>query len=86
MLTLVSLDISTNPNDILADFNSKMQNIQNLEQSYIQNANQFAQNTGRQIGNAINNKDFTGAVSGAIGFFSQMSAQKQTRKTKSESP
>jgi hypothetical protein len=68
------------PNELLADFESKMQNIQNLESNYIKNSNQFAYNSGQQIGNAINNNDGMGALSGLIGFASSMSEQKEAKR------
>ncbi len=75
-----SLINTQDPDALLADFQSKMQNIQSLEQSYIQKSNKFAYNAGQQIGNAINNKDAMGAISGLIGFGSQMSAQKEAKR------
>ena len=71
---------SQDPEAILEDFNLKMQNIENLEQSYIQSANAFANNSGRQIGSALKNKDGMGALSAAIGFVDQLSAQKDAQK------
>lgn len=73
--------ISTqDPDALLADFQSKMQNIQNLEQRYVERANTFAYNTGQQIGDAINRKDAVGAISGLIGYADQMKAQKEAKR------
>ena len=68
------------PNELLADFEAKMQNIESLEANFIKSSNQFAYNTGQQIGNSINNKDAMGALSGLIGFASSMSAQKEAER------
>lgn len=75
-----SLISTQDPNELLADFESKMQNIQNLESNFIKNSNQFSFNAGQQIGDAINNKDGMGALSGLIGFASSMSAQKEAKR------
>ena len=75
-----SLISTQDPDALLADFQSKMQNIQNLEQRYVENANTFAYNAGQQIGNAINRKDGMAAISGLIGFADQMSAQKEAKR------
>lgn len=68
------------PNELLADFEAKMQNIESLEANFIRNSNQFAYNTGEQIGNSINNNDVMGALSGLVGFASSMSAQKEAKR------
>ncbi len=75
-----SLIETQNPDELLADFEAKMQNIKDLEQDYIKQANRFAFNTGQQIGDAINRKDGMRAVSGVLGFLESNSAQKQAKK------
>ena len=75
-----SLIETQNPDELLADFEAKMQDIKNLEQDYVEKANQFAYNTGQQIGNAINRKDGMAVASGVLGFLEANSAQKQAKK------
>lgn len=75
--TLISSD---DPVAILDDFEAKMADIQNLQDSYIEQANRFAFNAGRQIGKSLKNKNYAETIAGIIGFADQMSAQKAAKQ------
>ena len=57
---------SSNPEVLLADFNQKMTNIENLEQSYMQESFNFGQQRGAELVNQINSGDHLGALTNAV--------------------
>lgn len=71
---------TTDPDELLADFESKMQNIEMLEQQYNQQSFDFGYQQGQQISNSINSGDAAGALTGAIGAFGAMSEMRQAEK------
>ncbi|MEO9474885.1 MAG: hypothetical protein ABJG41_05110 [Cyclobacteriaceae bacterium] len=71
---------TTDPDELLADFESKMQNIEMLEQQYDQQSFDFGYQQGEQIGNAINSGDAAGALTGALGAFGAMSEMREAEK------
>ncbi len=60
------LILSSNPNDILADFQSKIQNIEELEAQFVQNSFEYGSQRGAELAQQINSKDYLGGFINAI--------------------
>ncbi|MEP0368420.1 MAG: hypothetical protein ABJN36_16205 [Cyclobacteriaceae bacterium] len=71
---------TTDPDELLADFESKMQNIEMLEQQYNQQSFDFGYQQGQQISNSINSGDAAGALTGALGAFGAMNEMREAEK------
>jgi hypothetical protein len=68
---------SSDPYELLNDFQSKMQNIENLEQNYIDQSFSFGQQRGAELGEQINSGDYLGAFTNAINTIGTMADMKK---------
>lgn len=71
---------SSDPNAILADFNNKMQNIESLEQNYLDQSFQFGQQRGNELAGQLNSGDYLGAFTNAINTIGTMSEMKRAEE------
>lgn len=71
---------SSDPNAILADFNNKMQNIESLEQNYLDQSFQFGQQRGNELAGQLNSGDYMGAFTNAINTIGTMSEMKRAEE------
>lgn len=68
---------TTDPTAILTDFNNKMQNIETLEQNYVDQSFAFGQQRGRDLSNQLNSGDYMAAFTTAINTMGTMAEMKR---------
>lgn len=75
-----NLVASSDPNQILADFNAKMKNIEQLEMNFIEQSNTFAFEQGEQIYESAAAGDAEGALYGLVGTIGALNRTSQAQR------
>lgn len=71
---------TSNPQDLLIDFESKMQNIENLEQQYLDQSFDFGYQRGAELADQINSGDGLGVFANVVNFISTASEMKKAEE------
>lgn len=71
---------SSNPEDILKEFNEKMQNIERLEAQFNEQNREYSFNAGGEIGNSLGNGDWESGLHQLASFFNAGAEQREARK------
>lgn len=71
---------TTDPDELLADFNHKMQNIENLEEQFLEANRNLGYQVGQNLGNSISSGDAEATMFQALGALSSLGESRRARK------